>query len=138
MINKMKIVIDTSTLVSAFLFKNSVPYLAFKKAQKNNVMVVSRYTIDELLEVISRNKFNKYVSIEKRLDYVADFVSSAILIHPVYSVDNECRDVKDIPFLELATTAKAKIIISSDSDLLDLNPFNDITILKPVKFLKYF
>ena len=134
--NKRKIVIDTSTLISAFLFKNSLPYKVLEKAAKEYTIVQSEYTTAELLEVLYRKKFDKYLSDAERIEYLSDFFSITEKIHPINSVENKCKDPKDIPFLDLAHTAKVQYIISSDKDLLELHPFNSIKILTPAKFIK--
>ena len=133
--NKNNIVLDTSTLISAFLFKNSLPYKTLKKAEEEFIIIQSEYTTAELLEVIYRKKFDKYLTDEERVKYLSDFLSTTQKINPIHSVENSCKDPKDIPFLELAHTAKAKFIISSDKDLLELNPFNKIKILTPAEFI---
>lgn len=131
------IVFDTSTLVSALLFNNSIPQQALTKALKHYHLVVSEYTEKELIEVMSRKKFDRYSPPNKRKDLVTEFLYQSELIYPIQPVENDCRDPKDIPFLELASTAKASLIISSDSDLLDLHPFYDISIMKPAEFLDF-
>ncbi|WP_409014262.1 putative toxin-antitoxin system toxin component, PIN family [Dyadobacter sp. NIV53] len=50
----------------------------------------------------------------------------------------ECRDPKDNMFLELAIVSKAACLISVDSDLLVLNPFQDVQILNVTNFLENF
>ena len=39
-------------------------------------------------------------------------------------------------FLELALSAKADVIISSDPDLYSMNPYQNIPIVQPVYFLQ--
>ncbi|MBL8133918.1 MAG: putative toxin-antitoxin system toxin component, PIN family [Anaerolineae bacterium] len=46
-----------------------------------------------------------------------------------------CRDPKDDKFLELAVNGMADYLISGDDDLLDLNPFEGISIVSPREFL---
>ncbi len=46
-----------------------------------------------------------------------------------------CRDEKDNKFLELAINGKADFIITGDNDLLVLNPFENIAIIKPDVFI---
>jgi predicted nucleic acid-binding protein len=46
-----------------------------------------------------------------------------------------CRDPKDDKFLEAALAGKAEVIISGDEDLLVLDPFEGILILRPSEFL---
>ena len=41
----------------------------------------------------------------------------------------DCRDAKDNKFLELALTAKADVLVSSDIHLLELNPYRAIGIV---------
>lgn len=47
-----------------------------------------------------------------------------------------CRDAKDNKFLELAISGRASHIVSGDSDLLALNPFEGIAIVPPHVFLR--
>ncbi|WP_347272283.1 putative toxin-antitoxin system toxin component, PIN family [Pseudanabaena sp. FACHB-1998] len=46
-----------------------------------------------------------------------------------------CHDRKDDKFLELAVNGKANYIITSDQDLLVLNPFQDIAIISVSDYL---
>lgn len=66
---------------------------------------------------------------------MAALLVSAVLIEPNEQV-SICRDPKDNKFLELAVSGKADFIVSGDEDLLELNPFREIRILKPADFLQ--
>lgn len=46
-----------------------------------------------------------------------------------------CRDPKDAKFLERAVNGRATHIVTGDTDLLTLNPFQGIEILPPHRFL---
>lgn len=72
-------VIDTNNLLSAFLFEYSTPTLAYNKAKKLGKISKSIETFDELSEVLVRSKFDKYVSLEKRLKLINDFKEILIL-----------------------------------------------------------
>ena len=48
----------------------------------------------------------------------------------------DCRDPKDNKYLELALAAGASIIVSSGDDLLVLDPWRGIRILRPVNSLR--
>ncbi|HET9053030.1 MAG TPA: putative toxin-antitoxin system toxin component, PIN family [Cyclobacteriaceae bacterium] len=61
--------------------------------------------------------------------------SRLITITHVVSV---CRDPNDNMFLELALSGKAEGIVTSDPDLLVLNPFEHIAIVTPNGFLENF
>ena len=56
------------------------------------------------------------------------------LTNPQHSI-TACRDPKDNRFLEAALAGQADCIVSGDADLLVLNPFEDIPILRPAEFL---
>ncbi len=47
-----------------------------------------------------------------------------------------CRDAKDDKFLEVAVSGHGTHIVTGDSDLLALNPFQGIEILAPHRFLE--
>ena len=48
----------------------------------------------------------------------------------------ECRDPKDNKFLDLVQQAGAKVLISSDDDLLVLHPWRGAAVLTSVQFLQ--
>lgn len=54
---------------------------------------------------------------------------------PVSSVLKLSRDPKDDMFLNLAVDGHEDYLISGDPDLLVLNPFQNIKILRPIDFL---
>ena len=89
----------------------------------------------ELNEVIARKKFDKYVSEEKRKEFLAALVKQAELLEVTEEI-TDCRDPKDNKFLELALSGEADCIISGDGDLLVLHPFRGISILQPGAFLR--
>jgi putative PIN family toxin of toxin-antitoxin system len=128
--------LDTNSVVSALLLKQSVSRRAFDRARSLGVLLVSLETISELSEVLSRDRFNKYVTEQERQRFLAAFVREAELIEPSVTI-HECRDPSDDKFLELAVSGSADLIISGDRDLLTLSPFRDITILSPGEFLIY-
>jgi putative PIN family toxin of toxin-antitoxin system len=137
MINDKNVVIfDTSTLISAFIFKNSIPRQAVDKALASHTIIISEEIERELLEVITRKKFNRYLSLTDRIDMATDFLLRTQTISEIEAVEHYCRDPKDVPFLALAYTEKADIIVSSDQDLLVLNPFYQTKIIKPAEFVQ--
>ncbi len=130
----MRTVIDTGVAVSAVLVPRSVPRLAVDAATIRGKLLVSAATVAEVDEVLRRPKFDKYVSPEERLEFLAALVQSAEKIN-VTEVITVCRDSDDNKFLELAVTGTASHIITGDQDLLVLNPFRGIAILTPEAFL---
>ena len=47
----------------------------------------------------------------------------------------DCRDPKDNKYLELALAAGAETIVSSDDDLLVLDPWRGVRIMRPTDYL---
>jgi hypothetical protein len=130
-------VFDTNSLISAALIPSSVNRLALKKADENDYLVFSKETLAELNEVLIRSKFDKYLSLEDRLEYIERLEARGKIIE-TSSNFTDCRDIKDNKFLNLAHDSKAKCIITGDTDLLILNPFRNIQILSASQFLNDF
>jgi putative PIN family toxin of toxin-antitoxin system len=130
-------VFDTNSLVSALILPNSVSRYSLKKADDNGLLIFSRETLAELNEVLVRSKFDKYVSIDDRLEYVERLEARGKIIETT-SDFTDCRDLKDNKFLNLAFDGQASCIITGDQDLLVLNPFHDIQIVSASQFLNAF
>lgn len=132
--NKLKFVFDCNVIVSAFLFKNSQPRLALEKAKIEGIILLSDAIIDELINVIKRKKFDRYLSLNIREMLLDNLIELADKI-TVNETIIDCRNPKDNKYLEVAISGKAQYIITGDNDLLVLNPFREIEIIKPEKFL---
>jgi putative PIN family toxin of toxin-antitoxin system len=130
----MRTVIDTGVAVSAVLLPRSVPRQAFDAAAARGKLLASEATVAELDEVLRRPKFNKYVSEDLRLEFLAALVRQAEQVQ-VTTVIKACRDAKDDKFLELAVSGRATHILTGDADLLALHPFRGIAVVNPQAFL---
>ena len=131
-------VLDTNILISAALLPSSISRQALDKAIDIGELGISNNTIEELIEVIFRKKFDKYfLNNEERLLFISKIEVNSRSYSPEISI-NECRDFKDNKFLELAITSEADCILSGDNDLLVLHPFREIAILTPKAFIDNF
>jgi putative PIN family toxin of toxin-antitoxin system len=128
-------IFDTNTLVSAALFERGKPGRAFRQALKKGTVLLSQLTFEEIDEVLAREKFDKYLSLEERAEFIEALVERSKFANPTEKVQ-ACRDSDDDKFLELAVSQKATCIVSGDQDLLVLNPFQGIPILTADKFLQ--
>lgn len=133
--SELRVVLDTSVIVSAVLLSKSLPRRVLDFVLANGVVITSETTILELDEVLRREKFRKYISEEQRLEFVSAFVQQTIVIDVRDSI-TACRDPKDDKFLEVAISGNATHLISSDQDLLVLHPFRTVEILSPQAFLQ--
>ena len=133
--SKVRYVFDTNVIVSAILFENSKPAQALRHALANGVVLLSLDMLEELNEVLGRERFNRYVTSEEREEFLEALVERAILVEITENVQ-ECRDPKDNKVLELALNGEAHYIISGDKDLLILQPFRDVMVITAEAFLK--
>ncbi len=131
---KLRLVLDTNVLVSGLLTQNSIPQQIYDYAIDQATLLQSRATLVELEQVLLRPKFDRYVSLEKRLRFIASLVAHAEHIDIGESIEL-CRDPKDDSLLELAVSGSATHLITGDQDLLVLNPFRNIVIQQPSTFL---
>ena len=88
----------------------------------------------ELNDVLARKKFDRYVPIEKRKEFLAALVKQVEFVEITEEI-TDCRDPADNKFLELAVCGGAHCIVSGDGDLADLHPFRGIRILSSHEFI---
>ena len=102
-----RVVIDTNTLISAVIIPKSIPAQALKKAFEYYVICISEETEQELVEVISRPKFDKYFldNTFTRESFLRIFLDSCIRVTPRLQVQ-DCRDPKEINFCQLLLRQK--------------------------------
>lgn len=131
--NNLRGVFDNNVLISAALLSDSVPRRAFDKLLDNGKFLISVPVMLELAEVLSRTKFDKYVTQDERMRFMINFLKVAEMVE-INEKITICRDPKDDKLLELATSGKADLLVTGDNDLLVLNPFRGIEIITPRDF----
>jgi putative PIN family toxin of toxin-antitoxin system len=129
-----RVVLDTNVLVSAFLFRDSVPGQALRKARQLGSLMMSPETFTEVADVLLRPKFDRYLTVERRREILSELDSSAVLVEVLTPV-LDCRDVADNKFLALALDGRADCIVSGDTHLLELHPWRGIPIVSARDFL---
>ena len=130
----MRVVIDTNVWLSRLLINHSVAAKAVDKALRESEIPVSEETLEELADVLSREKFDRYVSLEDREQFIRRLLQVTTIV-PVLSEITDCRDPKDNKFLALALDSESDCIVSGDGDLLALSPWRGNKIVSPVSFL---
>ncbi|MDV3002889.1 MAG: hypothetical protein N5P05_004544 (plasmid) [Chroococcopsis gigantea SAG 12.99] len=133
--NERRFVLDTNIIISAVLRPGNKPDLALKKAQEDGTILMSPSTWLELENVLARPKFERYITLDERQEFLGNFSETVELIVDVTEVIEECRDPKDNKYLELAVSGGAECILTGDEDLLVLHPFRGIDILTVQEFL---
>jgi len=114
-----RVVFDTNTIVSALLFANG--HLAWLRQHWREgacTPLISRATTEELTRVLAYPKFR--LSQDERRELLADYLPYCEVIDVTASCSALCRDTNDQPFLDLAQSGVAGILVSGDRDLLAL------------------
>jgi len=132
-----RIVLDTSTLVSAVLRPGSVPEQAVLKALQWGELCANVEALDELAEVLERGKFDRHRSIELRRQFAAAMRRTFFEVSrfEAAALIPACRDPKDDKFLALVLAAEVDVQVSSDDALPVLNPWRGIPTVTPAEFM---
>jgi putative PIN family toxin of toxin-antitoxin system len=130
----MRVIVDTNVFVSAALSGKSSPALPVYLAERRCILLKSTATEQELLQAVGRPQLAHLLA-PPFLVWLSRLLTAAELVTITERV-TECRDPKDNKFLELALNGRADVIVSGDHDLLVLNPFKGIPIVKPAAFVQ--
>ena len=131
----MRVVADTNVWVSRLLLSGSAAARALDKALGNSEVMVSELLVEELADVLSRRKFDRYVSVQDREEFLRRVLQVATFA-PVLSEVEACRDPDDNHVLALALDTESGYIITGGRDLLVLNPWRGVMIVPPPTFLE--
>ena len=138
----MRVVLDVNVWISGWLWKG-VPGEIIILAQNREITVfASAELLEELEATLRRDK------LQSRIELVGANVDNLMLKTRQLSqpcqasfieVPQQLRDPDDAIILATASAANAEAIVTGDLDLLTLNEFEGIPILKPIDFLsRYF
>lgn len=86
--------LDTNTLVSGVLLVGSIPGQAVRKTVTEDRILVSEESLYDLADVLSRKKFDRYITVEDREEFVRLVLRIAEMV-PVVTAVHECRDEAD-------------------------------------------
>jgi putative PIN family toxin of toxin-antitoxin system len=129
-----RVVVDTNTIISGILLPESVPGRLLSFLAERATLIFSPATRDELLRVIAREKFDRYVTFGARERAVTVLVRDSEIVIP-RRVFHVCRDPKDDKFIDVAHAGKADCLISGDDDLLVLYEIEGLAILTAKLYL---
>ncbi len=122
-----RIIIDTNLWIS-FLITNDFNKLdQFLDSEKYQI-VFSEELFNEFLEVVHREKFNRYFN-DLNIKYLIELINDKVLFVNVFSVVEVCRDVKDNFLLSLAIDGDVDYLITGDNDLLSIKHFQKTSII---------
>ena len=115
----VRAVLDTNVVLSGLVFRGGAAGQLRLAWQRGRVLpLVSTATVKELIRVLAYPKF--CLSQDEQDELLADYLPYAETVRipqPPPKVP-DCRDALDLPFMHLAVTGKAQVLVSGDRDLL--------------------
>jgi putative PIN family toxin of toxin-antitoxin system len=133
----MRVVLDTNILVSFAIRPNPEFERLFDFVALHGMSLVSEETLEEVFDVLSRDKFRKYIPLAQSIEYVEWYagISEQVAITERIVA---CPDPKDDKFLSVAVCGKADCIIAGDRHLLNMVSFRGIPVYRPAEFIRLF
>jgi putative PIN family toxin of toxin-antitoxin system len=133
-------IVDTSVLVSAFLFPYSVPEQVVVLAEQG---VYALHFSPIILEEVKRSLRNprlrkSYPYTDEKITLWCDDLHKigALITKPLPDIQTACRDPDDEHVIAAAVAARADYIVTGDKDLLILEHYQTIRIVTAKAFLK--
>ena len=125
----MRAVLDTNVVMSAFFFGGTP--LKIVRSRKIE-LVASKAVLSEYREVAER-LHEQFPSVNYRRP-LSILESKLTMVRPAALGEAVCRDPDDDDIIACALGGKAKVICSGDGDLLALNGFRGLEVMKPSVF----
>ena len=129
----MRALLDSSVLVAAFISRAGTCASLLEDILNDHEWVISNFILEDLSRKL-RDKFKypegEIAEIREAAMIAAEFVT------PEEIPGDACREPNDLPILGTALAGRAEVIITGDKDLLALQAFRGIPILRPGEFWK--
>lgn len=114
-----RVVFDTNVVLSALLFTHGrLSWLVGHWQGRSCVPLISRATAVEISRILAYPKF--HLSANEQFEVLGGYIPFCEAVDLAISCPILCRDRKDQPFLDLAQSGKAYVLVTGDEDLLAL------------------
>lgn len=127
----IRVVFDTNILISALNFGGVPEALLLAAADGEFSLYSSPALRSELFEVLATERFSWS---EERLRELEHRLAFWLLVDPSEEI-NACSDPDDNRVLECAIECRATHVVTGDGELLALDPFRGIRIVRAASFL---
>lgn len=134
---RVRVVADTNTVVSGLLWF-STPRQVLDAARIGTIQLyTSAILLAELEDVLLRPKFVQRLALAGATahELVLGYAALATVVEPATIAPVIVADPDDDAVIACAVAAQAHIIVSGDSHLLDLQQYQDISILRAADLL---
>jgi putative PIN family toxin of toxin-antitoxin system len=130
---RMKAILDTNVLISAYVFPGGTPEAVYRLALEGRLEIgTSRTLLAELGRVLGQ----KFGWMPDRVEAaVAQVARIAVVVEPGETVRVVTADPADDRVLEAARAFGVDVIVSGDRHLLDLGTWSGIEIISPAELI---
>jgi putative PIN family toxin of toxin-antitoxin system len=117
------VVIDTNVWISGLLTKTGTPAQLTRQVVKRGQPVFTTETFAELKERLWRPKFDRYLDMDHRKQFLHDVDAAAYWVNVPQEIARQtfCRDADDDKFIHAALAAEVGWLVTGDKDLLVLS-----------------
>lgn len=133
----MRLVLDTNVVLSALLWRGAPHKLVAAGREKNVAFYTSAALLQELAGVLDRRQFAKILAASRitTAKVLHEYTGFVHVVKAPSLAEPVCPDPDDDAVLACAVTARADLIVSGDSDLLDLKQHQGMPIIPPAEAL---
>jgi putative PIN family toxin of toxin-antitoxin system len=124
---------DSSVLIAAYISRAGMCAQLLEDIFMRHQLVTSEYIVNEVVRKLTE-KFRFEPAAVSRVN--ESILTAAECIYPAALPTDSCRDPEDIPVLGTAVAGTAEIFITVDKNLLALQRFMEIPIVRPSEFWK--
>lgn len=135
---RLRVVLDTNVAISAILWQGTPSRLIAHAIEREIDLFASTVLLDELAEVLARRKLARAVAkTGSTADQLfRDYRRLTRRVRPASLTRQIARDADDDAVLACALAARADLVVSGDTHLLELGRFRDIPIVTAVEAVR--
>ena len=128
----MRAVFDTNIYVAAFVTEGICARLLKRARQGQFVLITCPIILQEFERVLSKKFAAGKGEVREAVQLAAE--AAHFVVKPTETIKGVCRDSDNDRVLACARAARADYLVTGDSDLLELNEYEGISILAPRDF----
>ena len=127
----MRVVLDSSVLIAATISRAGVCAELLQDVLTAHELIVSDFIIQEVIRKL-REKFRFATSDIAEVRRL--LLAAGTVVTPASLPMDICRDPDDVPVIGTAVSGEAELLISVDKDLLAMQGYGQVRIVKPGQF----
>lgn len=133
---ELRIVLDTNTLISALIGRESNPAKVVEKLAAGDILnYISKQILEEVEDVMERPKIKK-LTLRHEREFHLNFIKTlSVEIKTTKKINEIKEDPTDNRILECALAARAHYIVTGDKHLLKMSRYEKTKIVAAKEFL---